>query len=141
MILFERFDAKVQKVTDGDTITVTAGVHMFHVRLAHIDAPEDGQPFCLESKRALSTLIFGKMVEVKPIGNDRYSRLVAEIRYGTIGDVSEWMIKNGFARWYDRKKRNEYYGILEREAQQNRVGIWALNYVEAPWEWRKKRKR
>lgn len=141
MILFERFDAVVKKVTDGDTITVTAGVHMFHIRLAHIDAPEDGQPFCLESKRALSSLIFGKMVDVKPIGNDRYSRLVAEIRVPGVGDVSEFMIRNGFARWYDRKKKNEYYGFLEQEARRSRVGMWALNYVEAPWEWRKKRKR
>lgn len=137
MILFERFDAIVMKVTDGDTITVTAGVHMFHIRLAHIDAPEDGQPFCLESKRALSALIYGKTVEVKPIGTDRYSRLVAEVKIEMVGDVSEFMIRNGYARWYDRKKRNEYYGFLEEEARKSKVGMWALNYQETPWDFRK----
>lgn len=141
MILFEEFEAQVKVVSDGDTITVAAGVHLFHVRLAHIDAPEDGQPYCLESKRALSKMVYNQTVKVKPIGHDRYSRLIAEVRTMDDIDVSAYMISEGWAWWYDPTKRNEFYGEIEREAQQNRVGIWALNYVEAPWEWRKKRKR
>lgn len=139
MILFEEFEAIVKVVSDGDTVTVAAGVHLFHVRLAHIDAPEDGQPYGLEAKRALSKMIYGKTVKVKPIGHDRYSRLVAEVRTMDDIDVSAYMIGEGWAWWYDPVKRNEFYGEIEREAREERVGLWADKHPEAPWVYRKRK--
>lgn len=139
MILFEEFEAIVKVVSDGDTITVAAGVHLFHIRLAHIDAPEDGQPYCLEAKRALSKMIYGKTVKVKPIGHDRYSRLIAEVRMMDDIDVSAYMIGEGWAWWYDLTKRNEFYGEIEREAREQRVGLWVDKNPEAPWMYRKRK--
>jgi len=44
-----------------------------------IDAPEKGQPFGQRAKAALSELMFGKDVKLRPHTIDRYGRLVARV--------------------------------------------------------------
>src|SRR5437879_452638 len=67
-------------VTDGDTITVLDSEKVTHkIRLEGIDAPESGQAFGTQAKKALSDKIFGKSVIVEDTGRDRYGR--------TLGDV------------------------------------------------------
>ena len=59
------FDAKVIKVSDGDTITALQNKQQVKVRLFGIDAPEKKQPYGKKSKRFLSNLITGKIAEAK----------------------------------------------------------------------------
>jgi endonuclease YncB( thermonuclease family) len=67
-------------IVDGDTIKVlTAGKQQIRVRIAFIDAPEKGQPFGQRAKQALSELVFGEEVELRPHTIDRYGRLVARV--------------------------------------------------------------
>jgi micrococcal nuclease len=67
-------------VSDGDTIKVlTAAKQQIRVRLAFIDAPEKGQAFGQRAKQAMSGLVFGKDVELRPHSIDRYGRLVARV--------------------------------------------------------------
>src|SRR5262249_3187170 len=64
-------------VTDGDTIRVLSSDNQeIRVRLAFIDAPEKGQAFGQRAKQAMSELVFGKDVELRPHTIDRYGRLV-----------------------------------------------------------------
>ena len=51
---------RVVGVHDGDTITVLdADNTQYKIRLAGIDAPEHGQPYGANAKKALSDLVFG----------------------------------------------------------------------------------
>ena len=59
-------------VTDGDTIEVlTTANQQIRVRLAFVDAPEKGQAFGQRAKQAMSELVFGKDVELRPHTVDR----------------------------------------------------------------------
>ena len=63
-------------VADGDTIRVLSGDNQqIRVRFAFIDAPEKGQPFGQRAKQAMSELVFGKDVKLRPHAVDRYCAL------------------------------------------------------------------
>jgi len=49
------------------------------IRLAEIDAPEKGQPFCRQSKQSLAALYFGKQAVVRAKSKDRYGHTVARV--------------------------------------------------------------
>jgi endonuclease YncB( thermonuclease family) len=67
-------------VTDGDTVKVlTAEQQLLRIRLAWIDAPEKSQAFGQRAKQAMSELVFGKDVELRPHTTDRYGRLVCMV--------------------------------------------------------------
>jgi endonuclease YncB( thermonuclease family) len=77
---------RITGVVDGDTINVLiqAGqqirVHQqIRVRIAFIDAPKKGQPFGQRAKQAMSELVFGKDVKLRPQTIDRYGHLVARV--------------------------------------------------------------
>lgn len=70
----------VVAVADGDTVTVldsNRGPH--RIRVAGIDAPEKAQPFGQRAKQSLSTIVFGKEVDVQWTKRDRYSRIVGQV--------------------------------------------------------------
>jgi endonuclease YncB( thermonuclease family) len=73
------FTGKVEGITDGDTVKVLRDNQTVKVRLSGIDTPEMDQPFGKQSKRFVSKLIFGKTVDVKDIGLDRYKRTLGYI--------------------------------------------------------------
>ena len=61
----ETLTGRVVGVADGDTITVLDAHREQHrIRLGGIDAPEKAQPFGQRSKESLSTMVFGKEVDV-----------------------------------------------------------------------------
>ena len=62
----ETISGKVVGVSDGDTITVLdANREQHKIRVSGIDAPEKAQPFGQRSKESMSTLVFGKDVDVQ----------------------------------------------------------------------------
>lgn len=138
-IRFENFQGWCRNVIDGDTITVERGSLVITIRLAHIDAPESGQELADQARDLVRELCFEKWVQVCPIGSDRYSRIVAEIRTADGLDVSAEMLRVGLAWWLRGKKRDENYGLIEREARENRVGLHGLVGQERPWNYRKNR--
>lgn len=71
---------KVIGVYDGDTLTcLTEAKKQIKVRLAEIDTPEKAQPYGTKSQQALSSLVFGKQVQLNVQETDRYGRSVARI--------------------------------------------------------------
>jgi len=110
--------AKVIKVYDGDTITVAAKlpfakspIYRFSVRLRSIDSPEmkgTSQKECelaIQARDALHALIFGKIIELKNNGKEKYGRLLADIYYEDL-HVNMWMVEKGYAVKYDGGKKN-----------------------------------
>ena len=78
---------KVTRVLDGDTFIATGHDVEIVVRLMAIDAPEltknkgePGQPYSQAAKKLLTKLVYGKVVDMKGYGTDRYNWMLgAEI--------------------------------------------------------------
>jgi micrococcal nuclease len=109
--------AKVVKVYDGDTITVAgklpfdeSPIYRFSVRLRNIDSPEiKGQSekecqLAIQSRDALHHLIFGKIIELRNHGKEKYGRLLADIYYKDV-HINKWMVDKGYAVKYDGGKK------------------------------------
>ena len=113
--------AKVIKVYDGDTITVAgklpfdnSPIYRFSVRLRSIDSPEirgESKKECelaIKSRDALHNLIYGKIIELKNNGKEKYGRLLADIYYNDI-HINKWMVDNNYAVKYDGGKKIRGY--------------------------------
>jgi endonuclease YncB( thermonuclease family) len=132
--------AKVVGVHDGDSITVLReGNVQVKIRLEGIDAPELKQPFGNAAKKALSDLVFGKTVEVKETGKDRYARTLATITVGSL-DANLEMVKTGFAWHYAKYSKDQMLKEAQIQAQLSKRGLWVEKENVPPWEWRKKPK-
>lgn len=75
----DSFTAKVIGIMDGDTIEVLHDRSPLRIRLYGIDTPEHDQDFGTMAKQFTSEKVFGKMVEVVPMDEDRYERTIAKI--------------------------------------------------------------
>src|SRR5437762_12766717 len=75
----DSFSARCTGVTDGDTIIVLRDRSSIKVRLEGVDCPERGQDFGQKAKQFTSALVFGKTVEIRPRGQDKYGRTVARV--------------------------------------------------------------
>lgn len=77
---------KVTKIIDGDTFEVTPkwiwnNTEGNGVRPTGYDTPERGQPGYKETTDKLSSLIFGKIVELKRPIKLSYTRLLCDVYY------------------------------------------------------------
>jgi endonuclease YncB( thermonuclease family) len=68
---------RVTGIVDGDTINVLIRARQ-QIRV-RIDAPEKGQAFSQRAKAAMSELVFGKDVKLRPHTIDRHGRLIARV--------------------------------------------------------------
>ncbi len=130
-------------VTDGDTLKARCetadAVRPFQevkIRLAGIDAPESGQDFGTQSKRALSDICYRQMATIRPESTDRYGRTVASVECGG-SDAAAQLVGTGMAWVYDKYSRgHENLYPLQQAARQARRGLLAQDAVP-PWEWRR----
>jgi len=130
---------RVIGIADGDTFTLlTTDKQQIKIRLAEIDAPENGQPYGNKSKQALSGLIFGKNVRVVVQTKDRYGRTVGRPYVGD-GDVCAEMIRLGAAWAYREYLIDQSLLTLESDAKAAETGLWGLSEAKSmpPWEWRR----
>lgn len=109
------------------------------IRLHGIDCPERGQDFSKVAKDYLSSMIAGKIVEVKKTDIDRYGRTVGIVTVeGQI--VNEEVLKAGLAWHYKKYDTNPAWAALEEEARINKKGLWQNDNAMPPWEYRKSKK-
>jgi endonuclease YncB( thermonuclease family) len=140
---------RVMQVKDGDTVVISPedGGQFFTCRLYGIDSPEiahprfgkGGQRFGEEAARELKHLILGDTVTVTTTGQKTYKREVCIIRKAGI-DINLAMVKRGYAwayRQYLRRPYTSEYIDAEREARENRQGLWADRNPTPPWEFRR----
>ncbi len=141
------FFAEVDRVYDGDTLSVSISGKKKIIRLESIDCPEDGQPW---SERATSGLIrllgSGSILLDVSQESDVFGRTVATIfcrKNDKLINLNEEMVKFGNA-WVYRKyyhhlsvERKIRLDDLESWAKSNRVGLWKNDNAIAPWLWRK----
>jgi micrococcal nuclease len=128
---------RVVGVYDGDTITcLDENNQQQKVRLAEIDAPESGQDYGKVSREALAALVFGRTVDVVDQGRDRYGRWVANVSMDGI-DVNRQMVASGNAWHYTTYSNDASLADAQRQAQAQRLGLWAQQSPMPPWEYRK----
>ena len=132
--------AMVVGVKDGDTVELLYAGNTLRARLAHIDAPEGGQPFGKAAKQQLSDRCFGMMVRVEQTSRpDRYGRLIVVLHADGV-NLNRAMVSAGYAWHFTRYSKDASYASAERQARAARRGLWADPVPVAPWDWRASRK-
>jgi micrococcal nuclease len=114
---------KVIKIYDGDTITIAAKfpntegpIYRFSVRLNGIDTPEirgntpNERELAKQAKNALQERLYGKIVELRNVSNEKYGRILADV-YLDGENISQWLISQHLAVAYDggKKHRPEHW--------------------------------
>ena len=131
------------RVIDGDTIEVEGT----RIRLQGIDAPEtrqrcttvDGVSWACGryATEVLAAAVAKVDVTCTARSRDRYQRVVAVCWAGVV-EVGHAMVAEGWAL-ADRRFGRAYVPV-EEAARVAARGIWADEF-EAPWEWRRARRR
>ena len=143
LLFSEHFTAKVVRVVDGDSVNVLRLPEKkeLKLRLYGIDAPEWKQAYGKESKDALKGLLGpNTVISVKVLDKDRYGRLICELHLDN-KDISlnEWMVSEGNAWHYIKYAANDInLQLAERNAINNKLGLWSSETPTPPWEFRKK---
>ncbi|MBP0724668.1 thermonuclease family protein [Bacillus sp. RG28] len=136
------FDAKVERVIDGDTLKINFNGRSETVRLLLIDTPETVhphkpvEPFGKEASNfTKQTLPSGSTIQVElGIGErDKYGRLLAYI-YMNGKMINEQLLEKGLARvayvYPPNTKHIDEFRDIQSKAQKKAIGIWSIeNYV------------
>lgn len=137
----DSFDAKVVKITDGDTITVLRnGNEQVRVRLAGIDCPEKAQPWGNNATNALKAAIGTHHVTVHPHSTDRYGRTIARVTTPNT-ELNRYLVETGNCWVYTQYATDSELFVLQNAARAARLGLWRLQPSEImpPWDWRRRK--
>lgn len=132
---------RVVRVIDGDGARLRLDSGPMEVRLYGIDAPELHAPRGREAKRALEKILARRRVEIVPVSQDRYERMVAVLLVDG-QSAGELMLERGHAWAYrdylGQLEGDERYCQLEAEARMARRGLWSQPPQSwlPPWSWR-----
>jgi endonuclease YncB( thermonuclease family) len=137
LVAAQEFNAKVIRVTDGDTIVVLHEKRKIKIRLANIDAPEKDQAFGREARQLLFTRVQKKQVRIATQATDKYGRSVAVVSLDG-QNINEELVRRGLAWAYFHPEAQ--YVELQQEAQHARRGLWQQAHPIEPSQWRKRKK-
>ena len=126
---------QVVGVKDGDTLVMQVNGADIAVRLAEIDAPEGKQAFGHRARHALEQLALGRQARAIPQTTDRYGRTVARVYLGAV-DVSQAMVRLGYAWVFDKYVTDKSLYPLQDEARAARRGLWNDPHAIPPWDYR-----
>jgi micrococcal nuclease len=139
---------RMKHVFDGDSLKVTDGNLIVHIRIVGIDAPERGnrkkrtagQPYSKKAADHLKRLISNRSIRIKGYGMDAYNRQLAEV-FADGRNVGIDMLESGYAEVYSGKLPEGFdprpYLAAEQRARKYGRGIWAQGrmYI-SPRKWR-----
>ncbi len=129
-------------VIDGDTVLFkpdhySPGSRAFmKLRLADVDAPEQGQPHGAAATRMLKTLVLNQRVAVDTVATDAYGRKIARIKKGSL-QVDAELVRQGFAWAATRSLRNAALLDAQHAARRAHRGLWQDPAPTPPWVWRR----
>lgn len=134
------FMASVEAIDDAEHFTATFAGQQVRVRLYGLAAPRLGQEYHDEALAALNSLLaWNDAVELRALDRDQSGHLVALATRGET-NVNLEMVKAG-AAWFDPRRCDDknvcdLLAEAEKQARQNRRGLWAGHDPEPPWQWR-----
>ena len=140
MCIRDRYEGRVIKVIDGDTIWVKTNNKHIKIRLSYIDAPELKQTYGVRSKDFLTNLILDKNVQINANKKDRYNRHLGEVYIHNVNEsvfVNAKMLKSGNAWIYLKYRDNSYLKNLENYARIKKIGLWSEETPVEPWIYRR----
>lgn len=132
----------VESVHDGDSMRVRCQGNKpsQRVRIHQIDAPEIDQPYGKKARDILRELCpRGSVVTLAEHSSDQYGRMLAEVSCGG-KNVNREMVASGAAWAYEQHVEDPSLLTLQKQARQNRRGLWAGKNPQAPWEWRRRQR-
>ena len=135
-------EGAVTSVHDGDTITLSSGGAVYHIRLDSIDAPELAQPYGNASQSTLASAVLGKPVRVAYTKTDQYDRIVGAVFTDSCQYVNLNQVSTGLA-WFYKAYQCEISAAVRTQFSQAQggasaadLGLWAQVDPEAPWFYR-----
>lgn len=152
----------VQRVSDGDTITVTdTKGDKIHVRFACVDAPEvphsnkekytksaiarNQFQWGVKAQQRVQQLVdeSGDRVSLTITDSDRYGRQVSEVRLPNGTLVQEILTREGLALVYRPYLKNcpsaAAIEQAEAAAKKQRLGVWSDSRFVEPWQYRSRK--
>lgn len=142
----EALYGRVIGVAAGDSLTLMdAQRREYRLRLAGVDAPELRQPFGDEAQSALAAMVLNREVKARVLGPASDGDVPAEVIGPAGSNVNLELLSRGLG-WFDYVERlpaaeRERYQAASTEAQRERRGLWALDQLEAPRDYRSRIER
>ncbi|BDB64115.1 hypothetical protein T36_2021 [Helicobacter cinaedi] len=131
----ESIEAKVLKIYDGDTATLSHNGNTLKVRLYGIDAPELKQKFGAESRNNLKKLCpIQSSIQLQIKDKDKYGRIVGILKCNN-QDANAMQVSQGYAWAY--KEYSLAYIHLELKAKLESKGLWSEENPIKPSLYRK----
>lgn len=133
----QEFSGQVVHVADGDTIDVLHDGRAERIRLNAVDCPEQGQAFGTAAKRFTSSLVSGRHVTVRSVGQDQYGRTLGDVFLADGRSLNQELVRAGMAWWYRAHSNDRILADLEAEARSERRGLWSDADPIPPSQWRR----
>jgi micrococcal nuclease len=133
-------EGKIIHVYDGDTVTLLKDQVNYKIRLAEIDAPENGQAFGNRSREYLKKRVWQQIVlaSCNP-QKDRYQRYLCFLYDQKRQNINLEMVQNGWAWAYEAYAQNPQIFSAQQSAREKKLGLWQDPRPVPPWVWRKQR--
>jgi endonuclease YncB( thermonuclease family) len=131
---------KVLDVRDGDFLKVAhpeKGV--LGIMLYGIDAPDKGQPFFKQAKEFLQDTVEGKVVTVQEFVTEQKVFTAVIVHDGV--NINEQSLQEGYGWVYKKYCDQDFcaaWQTYEKQAREQKLGLWQDENSIPPWEWRKK---
>jgi endonuclease YncB( thermonuclease family) len=131
----------VTRVLDGDSFQVRYDRSTKDIRLYGIDCPEYRQTGWTQAKKATQNLVRNRWVDIHPMDVDRYGRTVALVRVeGRLLNAD--LVRNGWAwvspRYCHAQPLCRQLTAWQKQARQERRGIWREKQPVPPWVWKQR---
>ncbi len=134
------FSARVIRIHDGDTISISNGSRHMRVRFYGVDSPEYHQAHGKASARNLDRMIKGRTLRFVPKNRDKYNRIVAVPYLPNGACLLEAVVENGDAWVFDDFCLENALCSRLRAAQERaraaRRGLWNYPGAIPPSIWR-----
>lgn len=105
-----------------------------------IDCPETRQNHGPEAGAYARSMIEGTSVTLHVHTTDRYGRLVADVITRDGRNLGEEMLRSGCAWHYKAYDKRQNLAELERQAQEDKRGLWAFARPQPPWDYRRRKR-
>lgn len=141
------WQARLLHAADGDSFTVRRedSGQKLELRLYGVDAPESDQAYGQAARRNLLAMTKDKLLTVKPVDSDQYGRVVAVVfAEGDAKSLNERQLEQGMAWYYDYFCREPFcagWKGKERQAREQRAGLWRDDQPQSPRQWRQNKSR
>ena len=132
------FKATVTRVIDGDSLEVSHADRALTIRLHGVDAPEISQPYGRIAMVAVFRKAFRSVVRIVTRGFDSQGRTIADVYLPDDTLLNEEMVRLGLAWWYCKHSLDEGLRQLEREAREEKLGLWKDSDASPPWVFRQR---